>query len=377
MSDDNSNDSGFSLDRRGFLGAAGMAGGVMALEITFGPGTARAADWPARPVTAVIMYSAGGGTDTIIRTLAAEMAKENGWTINPINKPGAVGGVATRFVVNKDADGYTWLGAANYNKFVRVMGQSDSIAWEDWQYMQAANSLASWSVRADSPYKTFADVVAAAKANPGGLSISTSGTGGLWHEVAAIIADAADIELKFVPYKGGKPATLAGLQGETDIAGGGVHEHVSLIRDGQLRCLQQTGLEDIKLPEGTVLPSVANFLPDLKPRLPVGGVYNIAVKRDTPIEIIEAIEAAFIKAVDSEAFQQIAKSKYFDVDVRTGEAADRRAALLETVTAATFAKHQKAIGKEVKTAKELGLPTPEGFDAWWPPAGYKPLKSSS
>ena len=133
--------------------------------------------------TAVVMYGAGGGTDTIIRTLAREMAASTGWTINVINKPGAVGGVATRFLLNKPNNGYWWLGAANYNKFVRVMGHSDSKAWEDWQYFQAANSIASWSVRPDSPYKTFEDVVAAAKANPGKISISTSGTGGLWQEI--------------------------------------------------------------------------------------------------------------------------------------------------------------------------------------------------
>ncbi|MBO6784064.1 MAG: tripartite tricarboxylate transporter substrate binding protein [Alphaproteobacteria bacterium] len=377
MSQDNHDESNHALDRRGFLGAAGATGTAVALQISFGSSLAKAADWPGRPVTTVIMYSAGGGTDTVIRALTAEMAKAKGWTITPINKPGAVGGVATRFVDNKQADGYTWLGAANYNKFVRVMGQSDSVAWMDWQYMQAANSLASWSVRTDSPYKTFNDVIAAAKANPGKISISTSGTGGLWHELAAIIADAAGVELKFVPYKGGKPATLAGLQGETDIAGGGVHEHVGLIRDGQLRCLQQTGTEDLDLGNGLVLPTVANFLPELKPRLPVGGVYNIAVKRDTPIEIINEIEDAFVAAVNSDSFKKIAEARFFDIDIRTGEAADRRAALLETVTAATFEKHQKAIGKEIKTAKELGLPTPEGFDAWWPPQGYKPLKGKA
>ena len=90
--------------------------------------------------------------------------------------------------------------------------------WENWIFMQAANSLASWSVRADSPFKTFEDVVKAAKAKPGSISISTSGTGGLWHELALLVSDAAGIKLKFVPYKGGKKATLAGLQGETDIA---------------------------------------------------------------------------------------------------------------------------------------------------------------
>lgn len=167
------------MDRRQFVGGLGAMGAAAMTQLVIAPGQARAATWPERPVTAVVMYGAGGGTDTIIRTLAQEMAKSTGWTINVINKPGAVGGVATRFLLNKPNDGYWWLGAANYNKFVRVMGHSDSVAWKDWQYFQAANSLASWSVRADSPYQTLDDVIEAARKNPGGISISTSGTGGL------------------------------------------------------------------------------------------------------------------------------------------------------------------------------------------------------
>jgi len=363
------------LDRRTMVLGLGAAGAIAAAPSVIIPGTAKAAGWPDRPINAVIMYAAGGGTDTVIRTLAKEMAESTGWTINALNKPGAVGGVATAFVLKKPSNGYWWLGAANYNKFVRVMGHSTSKAWEDWQYFQAANSLASWSVRTESPYKTFQDVVAAAKKNPGKISISTSGTGGLWQELALIVSEAAGIKLKYVPYKGGKPATLAGLQGEVDIAGGGVHEHIEFIKAGKLRNLQQTGKSDIVVPGGPTLPSVGNFIPELKPLLPVGGIYNIALRRDTPTEILEQVKTAFIAATKSDSFKKIAKAKYFDIDVRTGEAADRRAAQVETVTATTFYNVRDQIGKKVKTPKELGLPSPKDFDTWWPPKGYKPRMS--
>jgi tripartite-type tricarboxylate transporter receptor subunit TctC len=342
------------------------------MPLLLAPGIARGAKWPERPITLTVMYAAGGGTDVGLRAISAEMAKMTKWDINVINKPGSVGALATSFVLEKPADGYWWLGAANYNKFVRVMGHSDSKPWEDWQYMQAANSLASWSVRPESPYKTFNDVVAYAKKNPGKLSISTSGTGGIWHELAAIIAQGAGIKLRYVPYKGGKPATLAGLQGEVDIAGGGVHEHIEFIKAGKLRCLQQTGKEDIVVPGGPTLPSIANFVPSMKPMLPVGGNYNIALRRSVPVEILKEIEKAFVSAVKSPAFAEVAKQRYFDIDIRTGADADRRAAQLETLTAHTFAQVKEQIGKQIKTAAELGLPTPDQFDKWWPPKGYKP-----
>ncbi|MGB8434506.1 MAG: tripartite tricarboxylate transporter substrate binding protein [Burkholderiales bacterium] len=362
----------FHTGRRNFISGAGALGAAAAIPLVMAPRWARADKWPDRAITAVVMYAAGGGTDVVLRQLAGEMAKSVGWDVNVINKPGGVGAVATSFVLGKPADGYWWLGAANFNKFVRVMGGSDSVAWTDWQFYQAANSLASWSVRTESPFKSFEEVVAYAKKNPGKLTISTSGTGGIWHELAAIIAQAAGINIRYVPYKGGKPATLAGLQGETDIAGGGVHEHIEFIRAGKLRCLQQTGAKDITVEGVGVLPSVGNFLPALKPALPVGGNYNIVLRRDTPLEILREVEKVFVAAVKAPGFQEMAKKRYFDIDIRTGEAADRRAAQLEVLTAATFAEVKDQLGKTPKSAAELGLPTPAEFDKWWPPKGYKP-----
>ena len=357
------------FNKRLGLAAAAVAAATVSMAVS---STAVQAAWPERPITVVVMYSAGGGTDTVIRTLAKEMAKSTGWTINVINKPGAVGGVATRFMLNKPDDGYWWLGAANYNKFVRVMGHSKSKAWEDWQYFQAANSLASWSVRSSSPFKTIEDVIAAAKKNPGKITISTSGTGGLWQELALIVSQGAGIKLKYIPYKGGKPATLAGLQGEVDIAGGGVHEHIEFIRAGKLRNLQQTGRTDLEVPGVGKLRSVGNAIPSLKPLLPLSGIYNIALKRSTDVAILKKIETAFIAAVKSDAFMKIAKRKYFDVDIRTGAAADRRSAQVEAVTASTFYAVREQIGKKVLSAEQLGLPDPKDFDKWWPPKGYKP-----
>ena len=356
--------------RRRFVLAAGLVAATAAIPALVSS-DAKAA-WPERPITVVVMYGAGGGTDTVIRTIAKEMAKATGWTINVINKPGAVGGVATRFMLNKPDDGYWWLGAANYNKFVRVMGHSKSKAWQDWQYFQAANSLASWSVRPDSPYKTFEDVIAAAKKNPGKISISTSGTGGLWQELALIVSQGAGAKLKYIPYKGGKAATLAGLQGEVDIAGGGVHEHIEFIRAGKLRNLQQTGRADLDVAGVGKLRSVGNALPSLQPLLPLSGIYNIALKRTTDVAILKKVEKAFIAAVNSDAFKAIAKRKYFDIDIRTGAAADRRAAQVEAVTASTFYAVKDLIGKKVLSKEELGLPNPKDFGKWWPPTGYSP-----
>ncbi|MBT6190292.1 MAG: tripartite tricarboxylate transporter substrate binding protein [Tateyamaria sp.] len=361
--------------RRSFIG--GAAAGFTALQITM-PTAAFAQSYPERPISIVVMYAAGGGTDTIMRKLAEEMAAAKGWSINVLNKPGAVGGVATQFVGASPSDGYTILGGANYNRFVRVMGHADFTPWKDWLPFKAGAASASWSVRKDSPFQTIDDVIAAAKANPGSVSISTSGTGGVWHELALIIANAAGIDLKYVPYKGGKPATLAGLQGETDIAGGGLHEHIDLIRSGDFRNLLQTSGEDITLDDGTVLQTLGSAIPSAK-GLPVGATYNFMVKRDLPPEVLQEIADAFVAAATSDGFLEMLNSKFFISDVKIGEEADREGALMEAITAETFNKFQDQIGADVKTAAELGLPAPADFDQWWPPEGYvaPPIGSNS
>ncbi len=328
------------------------------------------AQWPERPITLVVMYGAGGGTDVVLRTLAAEMSASMDWRINVINRPGAAGSLATNYVLNKRNDGYTLLGSSSFGKFARISGDGGSRSWTDWYYMQAGTNLASWSVRPNSPFKTFADVVAAAKANPGEITISTSGTGGLWHEMAASVAQAAGIELKYVPYSGGQSATLAGLNGEVDIAGGGVHEHMQFVDAGQLVTLQQTSPTDIVTPGGNVLPSLVNFIPEIKDLLPPNGTYDIGIRRDTPIEIVRELQRAFLAAVDSQNFRDVIEQRNFVIDVLVGEEADRRAAQLEVISADTF---ETLNIPGARTADELGLPEPEDFDAWWPPEGYEPL----
>jgi tripartite-type tricarboxylate transporter receptor subunit TctC len=185
------------------------------------------------------------------------------------------------------------------------------------------------------------------------------------------IADKLGISVKFVPYKGGKPATLAGLQGETMIAGGGVHEHVELLRVGKLRNLFHCGTTDIKLKEGITLPSIGTLVPATKSLLPVGGTYNLMFRRNVPVAIQKEITDAFVKAANSAAFKEVAEKNFFELQILTGEAADKRAAQLEVQTAHLFNLYSDQIGAKVKTAKELGLPTPDGFDKWWPPQGYK------
>lgn len=330
------------------------------------------AEWPERPITLVVMYAPGGGTDTILRTLANEMSAVTGWRINVVNRAGAAGALATQYVLNRNNDGYTLLGASNFNKYARVSGGGNSKPWEDWYFMQAASNIGSWAVLPNSPFKNIEDVIRAAQERPGEITISTSGAGGQWHEFAASVAKFLGIELRYVPYGSGRQATLAGLNGEVDIAGGGIHEHIQFFDVGQLVPLMQTSQDDVISSRGVVLPSIFDLTSMREDEIPPNGSYNLGVRRDTPIEVIKKIEDAFLLAISTENFKEILRARNFIEDSLVGMAADRRAAQLEVISATTFVE----LGiPEARTPEELGLPSPEGFIDWWPPATYTPLQN--
>ena len=334
--------------------------------------TATAADWPtSKPITAVIMYKAGGGTDTMTRAYTKAMEEALGATVNAVNRPGATGSLAADFAYSKPADGNWWLGGSQFGKSLRVLGLSTLTPYGDWQWFKVANGIQAFSVKADSPFKTMEDFINAAKKDPGKVSMSNSGIGGIWHEGNEIMTQVAGVKTKQVPYKGGAPAVLAALQGEVDVAGSGLHEVIGHIRSGEMRNLAIFTKEPIKLDDGTVLRPITEVLPNLASYAPFGSEYTLGVRRDTPADVLMKIKEAFVAAADSPEFNELLEKKFFFKAVTTGEDADRLATLREAVTSWLF-WDMKVEGAKVNPA-DLGIPRPEDFDKWWPPEGYKPL----
>ncbi|MDI7258563.1 MAG: tripartite tricarboxylate transporter substrate binding protein [Thermodesulfobacteriota bacterium] len=328
------------------------------------------AAWPDAPITVVIQYAAGGGTDMLTRLYAKLMEKPLGATINAVNREGAIGAMAMDFVNSKPSDGYWWMGASQYSKPLRVMGHTKLNPWKDWQYYNCATGIQAWAVKPDSPFKTFADFLDAARKNPGKFSLSHSGVGGIWHEGNELLMSATKINFRQIPYKGGAPATLAALQGEVDVAGSGLHEQIEFIRAGKLRSLAVFTNEPIRLKDGTVLRPVTNFVPGLGKFAPFGSEYTLGIKRETPADILEKVKQAFIVAVNSPEFEDFLEKRFFFKDLKLGEDADKMAALRESVTAWLF-WNSKIEGAKINPA-DIGIPKPEEFDAWWPSKDYKP-----
>ncbi len=327
------------------------------------------ADWkPNHSIRLFIQFAAGGGTDVNLRTLAKGMEEALGQQIVCTNMTGGLGAIAANFVYEQPPDGYTLLGGSDFSRYLRIMDLNKTAAWRDWQYFQSASSLASWSVVPDSPIKSFQDLIRVAKEKPETLRVSTDGKGGLWAEAMNIVADAAGFTFKNIAYDGGAPATLAALQKEVDVAGSGLHEQIEFIKAGKLRNLAVFSDADIEVPGVGVLKAIVAFVPGTKSYAPFGGMYNLALKRDTPKPVLMTIKKAFLHAVDTPAYQDMLSKRFMKKVVVVGTEADKKGARLECGSAWLYEK--LGIGKV--SPEKLGLPKLADFDKWWPPKDYKP-----
>lgn len=221
------------LSRRSLVVAA--AGALLS-------GSLHAQAWPAKPVRMVVPFPAGGGTDLITREVANRLAS-SGYTFVLDNKPGSGGNIGVDAAAKAAPDGYTF-----------VMGQTSNLAINPTLYSKlpydpvkdltpvslVASAPLVIVTGADSPFKSLADVVNAAKARPGTINFATSGNGTVAHLAAEAFQKAANIKLTHIPYKGA-------AQGATDVISGQVHLYVSSIptllgyvKNGKMRPLAVT-----------------------------------------------------------------------------------------------------------------------------------------
>jgi tripartite-type tricarboxylate transporter receptor subunit TctC len=352
-----------SIDRRSFVKYLGVAGAMSILLLISFP--SMGADWPTKPIRVTIGYAIGGGTDVFNRAFCQGMEEPLRATIEASNMPGSVAAVATEFVLKRPADGYSWLGTSNYNKFLRPMGYHKGIPWKDWQLFMLGSTYLGWAVKPDSPLKTFQDLLDAAKKKP--ITMSHSGIGGIWHEGDGIMAKAAEIKVNYIPYSGGAPATLAALQGEVDVVSSGMHEQIEFLKAGKLRNLA-VFVDKPMTVEGLTFEPVTKYVPKIKAYVPFGGDITMGVRRDTPVDILEKIQTASLKVLASPKYEEMLKQNVAYKVILSPAEADRMAAFKESVTAWIF----KELGIAKVDPATLGIPRPEDFDRWWPPKDYTP-----
>ena len=167
------------------------------------------APWPSKPISYVVPFAPGGNTDTLARLLGKDLAAALGQPVVIENKPGAGGNIGSEYVAKAAPDGYTILGGTisshSINPSVYPKMPYDAVKSFEPVIMIGRSPLV-LVVGAGTPYKTFNDLVSAAKAKPGGLSYATAGNGTSPHLAAELLKGLIKIDISHVPYKGSGPA---------------------------------------------------------------------------------------------------------------------------------------------------------------------------
>ena len=181
-------------------------------------GSAVAQSYPSRPITMVVPWGAGGGTDATARIVAALMEKEMGQPVNVVNRTGGNGVVGHSAIATAPADGYT-IGMITVEISMMHWAGLTELNPKDYTPLSLMNiDPAAVTVRADSPYKTVNDLLNAVKANPGKFKASGTGQGGIWHLALAGMLKDQKLDVSaapWVPSNGAAPAM-------NDLAAGGV-----------------------------------------------------------------------------------------------------------------------------------------------------------
>ena len=199
--------------------------------------------WPTKPVKFVVPYPPGGSTDPMARLIAAKLSDSLGQPFVVENRSGASGTIGTAFVAKSPADGYTFIFVFDYhavNPFLIPNLPFDTVK-DLAPVMLVGTAPMAIATGVAKPYKSFTDVVAAAKAKPGTVSIGSVGNGSLGHLTMVLVQQASGIKLIHIPYKGGGPMTADAIGGQIDLAIGSVAVITPHVNGGKLRAVAVTG----------------------------------------------------------------------------------------------------------------------------------------
>ena len=266
------------------------AGGIVSAQSPF----------PSKPVHIFVPYAAGGGVDILARTLGDVVSRQWGQGVVVENRPGAGGVVASQALAAAAPDGYTLIVVASghaTNPFLY-----EKLPYDTFRDFTPISLLASSPnillVKADSPFKTAADVIAQARAKPGSLAYGHAGDGTSTHLAGELLKNLAKIDMNAIPYKGGAPAVNDLLGGQIPMSFNNGPESVGQLAAGSVRALAVT------------TASRASFLPDVPSMSETVPGYDTEVwwgllgPAGMPPDLVEKLSHDFVAALNIDAVKQ-------------------------------------------------------------------------
>jgi len=270
------------------------AAALLALGLCL-PAFAPAQTWPSKPIRVIVPFPPAGGTDVLTRQLAEKIAAATKWTLVIDNKPGAGGNIGLDALAKSAPDGYT-LG----------MGQTANLAINPSLYAKmpfdaskdfAPVGLVSAQpmvlvVSAESPYRSLADVVAAAKAKADGLTMASAGSGTVGHLAGELFARRAGVKFLHIPYKGAAPAVTDLMGRQVDIMFANTQSVMTLVMSGKLRALAVSSAQRVK-----PLPAVPTIAESGYTGFEAVTWSGLVAPAGVPADIIAKLNAEIAKAL--------------------------------------------------------------------------------
>src|SRR4051794_34088045 len=258
------------------------------------------APFPSKPVHIFVPYPPGGGVDILTRTVGDELSRQWGQSIIVENRPGAGGIVASQGLATSAPDGYTLIMVASghaTNAFLYP-----KLPYDTFKNFTPISLLASSPnillVRADSPFKTLADVIAQAKAKPGSLSFAHAGTGTSTHLAGELLKSLAKIDLNAIPYKGGAPAINDLLGGQIPMSFNNGPESVGQLQAGTVRALAVTTAA--RAPFLPDVPSMAETVPGYDTEV----WWGLLGPAGMPPDVLAKLSHDFVAALNTESVKE-------------------------------------------------------------------------
>ena len=285
------------------------------LAIACTMGSADAA-WPERPITLVVPWAAGGGTDATARIVGALLEKELGQPVNVVNRAGGNGVVGHQAISGARADGYT-IGMLTVEISMLHHQGLTKLTPKDYTPLALMNvDSAAVTVNANSPYKSMADLVKDIKANPGKLKASGTGQGGIWHLALAGMLNDLKLETSAVPWvpsNGAAPAMLELAAGGIDIVTAALPEARSLIDAGRARPLAVMSDTPVAL-----YPDVPTLKSAIGSSWTMGVWRGIAGPKGLPTDVKKKLETALEKINAGKEYRDFMAGRGFGVAYADG-----------------------------------------------------------
>ncbi len=274
------------------------------------------AAYPERPVTLIVPWGAGGGTDATGRMIASLMEKELGQPFNVVNRTGGSGVVGHSAIATAKADGYT-IGVATVEIGMMHWAGLTELTGEDYTPIALYNyDAAGFQVAADSPWETVQDAVAAIKADPGKHKSSGTGQGGIWHLAMAGLLDTAGISpdaSPWVPSKGAAPGLQELVAGGVDIVTCSIVEAAALIDAGKVKSLAVMDTE-----RNGAFADVPTLKEAADLDWQMAAWRGLAGPKGMPDDVTATLTAAFEKVWNSAEFQDFMKGRGFGLVWKPG-----------------------------------------------------------